>query len=103
MSNDRNSLKAGLFMIVSVGLILFVIVGIKGVGRLTDPADMRTVRFKLNTPDAEIWLDGGRLGTGSEVAAEVPAGRHRVLVRLDPRKLPEGLRLEGEGASFVTN
>jgi phospholipid/cholesterol/gamma-HCH transport system substrate-binding protein len=48
MNKERNALKAGLFMVFSIGLIVFTIVGIKGASRVTDPADVRTVRFKLS-------------------------------------------------------
>ena len=61
------------------------------------------VRFRLNTPNAEVWVDGKLLGTGPEVRGEVGAGRHRVIVKLDPRKMPDGLRLDGEGVAFVLN
>lgn len=62
-----------------------------------------TIRLRLNTADAEVWVGGKLLGTGREVSGEVPAGRHRVIVKLDPRKLPDGLRLEGQGVAFVLN
>jgi hypothetical protein len=62
-----------------------------------------TIRLRLNTADAEVWVSGKLLGTGREVSGEVPAGRHRVILKLDPRKLPDGLRLEGQGVAFVLN
>ena len=61
------------------------------------------IRFRLNTPNAEVWVDGQLLGTGREMGGEVAAGRHRVIVKLDPRKMPDGLRLEGDGVTFVLN
>ena len=61
------------------------------------------VRFRVTVDDAEVWVGGKRWGTGREVAGEVPAGRHRVIVKLDPRKMPDGLRLEGQGVAFVVN
>lgn len=64
-------------------------------------AEAGAVRFRLSTADAELWVAGRLLGTGREVVGELPAGRHRVIVRLDPRRMPDGLRLEGEGVSFV--
>jgi ABC-type transporter Mla subunit MlaD len=47
MNTERNALKAGLFIIFSIALIIFTIVGIKGVGRVTSPSEVRTARFKL--------------------------------------------------------
>ena len=61
------------------------------------------IRLRLNTPNAEVWVDGKRLGMRREVTGDVDAGRHRVIVKLDPRKLPESLRLEGDGVTFVLN
>lgn len=61
------------------------------------------VRFRLHGAGAELWMDGRRLGGGPEVSVDVPAGRHRVVVVLDPRRLPDELRLEAEGTSFVLN
>src|SRR2546421_8904284 len=48
MRNERNALKAGLFMIISLALIIGVIIGIKGFGRLTEENEVRTVTFGLS-------------------------------------------------------
>jgi len=48
MSKERNALKAGVFMLASVALIIATIIGIKGVGRVTSPTEERTVRFALS-------------------------------------------------------
>src|SRR5438477_579100 len=48
MATNRNAFLAGLFMLISIALIIMTIIGIKGAGRLTDPADVRTVRFALS-------------------------------------------------------
>ncbi len=62
-----------------------------------------SVRFRMSVPDVELWIDGKRLGTGSEVRGEVSAGRHRVVVVMDPRRVPDVLRLDAEGTAFVLN
>ncbi len=59
------------------------------------------VVFRTGVADAEVWVDGQRWGAGAEAAGELGVGRHRVVLRLDPRKMPERLRLEGEGTAFV--
>ncbi|MEA2736666.1 MAG: phospholipid/cholesterol/gamma-HCH transport system substrate-binding protein [Humisphaera sp.] len=46
-TNDRNAFKAGLFIVISLVLILCVIVGIKGLGRLIEPQQVRTATFTL--------------------------------------------------------
>jgi ABC-type transporter Mla subunit MlaD len=47
MTNERNAFKAGLFIVISIALIFFVTVMIKGVGRMTEPMKTRTVLFSL--------------------------------------------------------
>ncbi len=61
------------------------------------------VRFKSSVPAAELWVAGKPLGTGAEISGEVPAGRHRVVLKLDPRTVPEVVRLEAEGAAWLLN
>ena len=46
--NDRNAFKAGLFICISVLLIVAIVVGIKGVGRFVVSNQTRVVRFKLS-------------------------------------------------------
>ena len=47
MKKERNAFIAGLFILLSVGLIFAVTVMIKGVKRFTDATVMRAVRFNL--------------------------------------------------------
>jgi putative heme-binding domain-containing protein len=60
-----------------------------------------TVRFRLLPATAELWVAGKMLGTGPEIVASLPAGRHRPILKLDPRRLPEVVRLESENATFA--
>ena len=46
-TSDRNAFKAGLFIVISLVLILAIIVGIKGVGRILEPQQVRTATFTL--------------------------------------------------------
>jgi len=46
-NQDRNAFKAGLFIVVSIVLIIGVIVAIKGFGRLIEPQQVRTATFTL--------------------------------------------------------
>ncbi len=61
------------------------------------------VHFRLAESPAEVWVEGRYLGKGPELAGNLPSGRHRVIVKLDPQHLPERIRLEAEGATFVLN
>lgn len=60
MNNERNALKAGLFIIASLGLILAVIFSIRGVGQLLDRQRHLIVTFDLAD-------DIGGLRIGDEV------------------------------------
>ncbi len=46
-NQDRNAFKAGLFIVISIVLIIGVIVAIKGFGRLIEPQQVRTATFTL--------------------------------------------------------
>jgi phospholipid/cholesterol/gamma-HCH transport system substrate-binding protein len=60
MKKERNDLKAGIFILVSIGLIIGVIVGIKGIGRILEPSQEAVVTFTLND-------DIGGLRAGGDV------------------------------------
>ena len=57
MAKDRNALKAGLFILTSLVLMIAVVVAIKGVGRIVEPQQVRTATFNLADD-----LSGLRLG-----------------------------------------
>lgn len=62
------------------------------------------VTFVLNTPgSAELWVNGRKAGSAGTSTVELSAGTHRVLVRLDPRAVPEFIRLESPDATFLNN
>jgi putative heme-binding domain-containing protein len=63
-----------------------------------------TARFKLVAgPGTELWVDGKRAGGAGETSVELTAGVHRLVVRLDPKQMPESLRLESKDVQFVLN
>src|SRR5882724_628182 len=47
MNKQRNAFKAGLFILISIALIVAVIVAIEGIDALTEPVQRRTVTFRL--------------------------------------------------------
>lgn len=62
------------------------------------------VRFQLTAGEgAELWVDGRRIGGAGASTTDLSAGTHRVVVKLDPRKVPEVLRLDSPDAAFVLN
>jgi ABC-type transporter Mla subunit MlaD len=60
MKNERNNFKAGVFILLSVALIVTVIISINGLGRIFAPQQHRVVTFQLRD-------DLGGLQVGDEV------------------------------------
>ena len=60
MKTQRNDFRAGLFIVISIVLIVAIIVGIKGIGRIFQPAQHPTVTFRLTD-------DIGGLSVGDDV------------------------------------
>jgi putative heme-binding domain-containing protein len=54
-------------------------------------------------PAAELWVDGKKLGRAGVNRVELSSGLHRVVVQIDPKNVPENLRLESADVSFVLN
>jgi putative heme-binding domain-containing protein len=62
------------------------------------------VTFRLRNADgAQVWVNGTPAAGAGEFKADLPAGTARIVVKLDPKKLPETLRLEASDGVFVTN
>ena len=62
------------------------------------------VRLQLKAgPGAELWVDGQKLGGAGESTAQLKAGTHRILVKLDPKQVPAEMRLESPDGSFSLN
>jgi putative heme-binding domain-containing protein len=53
--------------------------------------------------NAPVWIDGKPATGGSEVSPNLAAGIHTIVVRLDPKKLPDHLRLESSDGTFLAN
>jgi len=61
------------------------------------------VKLKLDAAAGEVWIDGQKVGGAGESKADLAAGTHRVLIRFDPRSVPDDVRLESPDATFVAN
>src|SRR5437868_2111537 len=76
---ERNAFKAGLFIIVSIILIVAVIVGIKGVGELLEPDQMRTATFGLADDVSglrigdDVRVGGLKVGIVRSIGVETPS------------------------------
>jgi putative heme-binding domain-containing protein len=51
--------------------------------------------------DASLWIDGKPVPANAELTVNLGAGSHTVAVRLDPKKLPDFLKLEASEGTFV--
>ncbi|MSU58952.1 MAG: sorbosone dehydrogenase [Pedosphaera sp.] len=61
------------------------------------------VKLNLDATAAELWIDGKKIGGTGESVSELSAGTHRVLVRIDPKKIPDAIRLKSSDGTFLTN
>ena len=48
-------------------------------------------------------MGGKRVGGEGESTAELPAGSHRIVVKLDPKQMPGSVRLASDDVAFVLN
>jgi putative heme-binding domain-containing protein len=67
-------------------------------------ANSGPVQFRLaGGPVTAVWIDGKPQTPGAEFSAQLAGGTHTIVVRVDPKKLPESLRLESSAGTFATN
>ena len=106
MNNDRNAFKAGLFIVISIALIIFVIVGIKGIARLVEPNQTRIATFKL-TDDVgglrigdDVRVGGLKVGVVRELELQQGGYNSVILVSFQlPRRivLRQGASVQVQG------
>src|SRR5215212_2007987 len=102
MTKERNAFKAGLFIVVSIALIVGVIVAIKGVGRLIEPHQVRTATFTLKDDVSglrigdDVRVGGLKVGIVRSLAIEQASEKEptRIVV---PFHMPQRLTVR-EGA-----
>jgi len=61
------------------------------------------VKLKFNSAPGALWIDGQPQPTGAEATSDLSTGAHTIMVRLDPKALPEALRLETSEGTFSGN
>jgi putative heme-binding domain-containing protein len=62
-----------------------------------------SVKLNLDATAGEVWIDGRKIGGPGETVAELSAGTHRVLVRIDPKKIPDSISLKSSDGTFLVN
>lgn len=67
-------------------------------------AQKGAVKFELEAPaGSEIVIDGKSIGKGPSVSANLDAGEHTIVVKLDHRSLPDQVRLKSNDVTFIAN
>jgi len=62
------------------------------------------VQFQFRAGEgAELWVDGRLVGGPGNHQVDLEAGAHRVIVKLDPKRIPPAIRLNSPDATFVLN
>jgi len=61
------------------------------------------VKLTLEGGQGDLWVDGQRIGGPGESVVTLPAGNHRVLVKINPEKFPEFIRLKTAEGTFLNN
>ncbi|MEO6436717.1 MAG: MlaD family protein [Tepidisphaeraceae bacterium] len=103
MQSQRDAFKAGLFILISIALIIGVIVAIKGVGRLLERQQVRVARFDLKDDIGglrvgdDVRVGGLKVGIVRDLEIEEPAGPTTQPVILVTFHMPKRLVLR-EGA-----
>jgi phospholipid/cholesterol/gamma-HCH transport system substrate-binding protein len=73
VAKQRNALRAGIFMIISLGLIIFVIIAISGSGRFTEVFKTYPVSFAISDdigglrPGDDVRIGGLRVGAVNDI------------------------------------
>jgi len=93
MAKQRNALRAGIFMILSLGLIVFVIVAISGAARFTQSFHTYSAAFSLQDdlgglrPGDDVRIGGVKVGSIRDI--RIDRDRSAVVVLIDvPAKFP---------------
>ncbi len=79
MTKKRNALRSGIFIILSIVLAVAIIIGIKGLDRILDPVDRRTVRFTLQDDlgglrvGDDVRIGGYKVGQVREIEVVPPS------------------------------
>jgi ABC-type transporter Mla subunit MlaD len=99
MAENRNAFVAGLFIVASIGIAGFIVVGIKGTLRVAEPIEDRQVTFKLSDnlsglgKGDDLRLGGLKVGivrSINVVTDGTPDGEPRIVVSFS---MPERYKL----------
>jgi phospholipid/cholesterol/gamma-HCH transport system substrate-binding protein len=93
MEKQRNALRAGIFMLISLGLVIFVIIAISGAAKFTERFTTYPVAFSLGDdigglrPGDDVRIGGLKMGSISDI--RIDPKRSAVVVFIDvPTRYP---------------
>ncbi|MBC8109232.1 MAG: MCE family protein [Anaerolineae bacterium] len=93
MASERNSLKAGLFIVISVAMIVAIVIGIKGLRRFIEPSQRHQVRFTLSDDigglaDGDpVRIGGANVGTVRDIELDTDSDNPGIVITFAiPRK-----------------
>lgn len=66
-------------------------------------AQAGSVKLTLDATQGELWVEGKRVGGTGESVIALPAGTHRVIVKINPEKIPEFIRLKTSDGTFANH
>jgi phospholipid/cholesterol/gamma-HCH transport system substrate-binding protein len=102
MAKERNALRAGIFMVISLALIIFIIVAISGAARFTESFNVYPVAFSLGDDIGGLRIgDDVRIGglkVGSVRDIHVDVDREAVIVSIE---VPAKFALNKDSGVYV--
>jgi putative heme-binding domain-containing protein len=77
------------------------LIGLMATSHFETTGDRVTLNFDAQQ-DSRLWINGRELPYQASVSLSLPAGRHYMVLQMNPRNLPHFLKSRIEGGSFVT-
>ncbi len=79
------------------------LIGLFSAAKVQVPRDGQ-VSFEIEAPDDTLlWIDGKSVPFESELVLDLAAGTHQIVLKLNPRSLPEAIRAECDGGTFLVD
>src|SRR6185295_13789052 len=104
MASERNSTKAGLFIVISIGLIIAIVIAIKGLRRFIEPAQKHEVRFALaddigGLADGDpVRIGGANVGTVRDIELDTDSSNPGIVITF---AIPERFKIHKDAVLTV--
>ncbi len=89
MKSERNDLKAGLFIVVSIALMIAVVVAIKGASHFLQPMTVHSVRFSLAdnvgglAQGDPVRIGGAKVGSIQDIVIDAESEQPGIVVKFE--------------------